>query len=356
MKKFLILLCMILILFGCDRFEHNFEPTDYDLGLEQFPIIFKNVLENLTQYNQNEIEYFYSGDYKNGDWNKNDMVNYITQFFTFGDNVTLQTDSILISPSNLMIKWNFYAENTNREILVDTTFIDYLIKRNDEYQFYGDQDGSQKALVELATSITCVNCPYIEEALHHLKEKYSSRLSYIEYHIYDDLDIGNGDFFSYYGLSALPSSIIQGTDIIVGGYPTSQDGLNAVIEPIFEETPLVLFNNLEVAISGEELNGSVVLDLDDSVPLEDLHLKFVLIENENTNYLNSAHEYPLNVVIAKGKLSISQSNFDEPVEFSLSGLPDLPDDITLVIWVQTLEDPYNSETCKVYNVTEKAIE
>jgi hypothetical protein len=84
-------------------------------------------------------------------------------------------------------------------------------------------------------------------------------------------------------------------------------------------------------------------------------LKFTLLENENTNYLNAAHEYPLNVVIAKGELSISAHNFDEPVEFALSGLSNLPDDITLVIWVQTLADSYNSSTCKVYNVTEKAI-
>ena len=354
-KTGILLIVTILLIFACDRFEHNFEPTDYDLGLEQFPITFKNVLENLTQYNQNEIEYFYSDDYKNGDWNKNDMVNYITQYFNYGDNVILHADSILISPSNLMIKWTFSAENTNRETLSDTTFIDYLIKRNDEYQFYGDQDNSQKVLIELATSITCVNCPYVEEALHHLKEKYSSKLSYVEYHINDELDIGNLDIFAYYGMSALPTSVTQGTEIIVGGSATSQDELEAIIAPILNETPLVQLYDFNATLEADTLNGSVLLSVDASVPLEDLYLKFTLIEDENTNYLNAAHEYPLNVVIAKGELSISAYNFDEPVEFALSGLSDLPDDITLVIWVQTLENPYNSNTCKVYNVTEKAI-
>jgi hypothetical protein len=255
-----------------------------------------------------------------------------------------------------MIKWNFSAENTNREILADTTFIDYLIKRNEEYQFYGDQDGSQKALVELATSIMCVNCPYVEEALHHLKEKYSSKLSYIEYHINDPLDIGNIDIFSYYEMNALPTSVIQGTDIIVGGSATSQDELNAVIEPIFEETPLVQFNDLNITIEDEELNGSVLLNIDSSVPLDDLYLKFILIENEDTENQNSTGENCLNVVKAKSKLLLTQVNLTEPVDFLLPDLHDLPDDITLVIWVQTLEDPYNSSTCKVYNVTEKVIE
>ena len=356
MKKFLILFCFTLILFACDRFEHNFEPTDYDLGLEQFPIVFKNVLDNLTQYNQNEIEYFFSDDYKNGDWNKNDIVNYITQYFNYGDNVILHADSILISPSNLMIKWTFSAENTNREILSDTTFIDYLIKRNNEYQFYGDQHNSQKVLVESATALNCVNCPYVEAALYHLKEKYSSKLSYVEYHINDELDIGNLDIFAYYGMYVLPTSVTQGTQTIIGGSPTSQDELEVIITPILAETPLVLFYDFNTTLEADALNGSVLLSVDGSVPLDDLYLKFVLMENENTNYFNGAHEYPKNVVIAKGQLSISTHNFDEPVEFDLLDLSDLPDDITLVIWVQTLADPYSSDTSPIYNVTGKAIE
>jgi len=33
----------------------------------------------------------------------------------------------------------------------------------------------------------------------------------------------------------------------------------------------------------------------------------------------------------------------------------VPDDIVLYVWLQTLEDPYNADTCKIYNVIEEDI-
>ena len=88
-----------------------------------------------------------------------------------------------------------------------------IIKRNEEYQFYGNQNGSQKVLVELATGLTCSNCPYVEEALHLLKEKYSSKLSYIEYHINDELDIGNFDNVNLITLSEKAMRAVRGGKI-----------------------------------------------------------------------------------------------------------------------------------------------
>ena len=49
------------------------------------------------------------------------------------------------------------------------------------------------------------------------------------------IDIGNLDIFAYYGMSVLPTSVTQGTEIIVGGSATSQDELEAIIAPIFED-------------------------------------------------------------------------------------------------------------------------
>jgi thiol-disulfide isomerase/thioredoxin len=354
MKKFLILFCLVLILFACDRFEHNFEPSS---SSENFIIDFFNTFaDSIFTFPENipGIMSFYHDDYNNNGVTKADVENFYVAF-TFV-NTPISLEATLIDTTDNEIEWRLLATELSGATFMDTTFTDILLPTADSFQFYGNQQELQKVLVELATSLTCVNCPYVEAALHNLKQQYGSRLSYVEYHINDPLDIGNLDIFAYYGMSALPTSVTQGTEIIVGGSATSQAELEAIIAPILNETPLVQFSNFNATLEADTLNGSVLLSVDGSVPLADLYLKFTLLENENTNYLNAAHEYPLNVVIAKGELSISAHNFDEPVEFALSGLSNLPDDITLIIWVQTLADPYNSSTCTVYNVTEKAIE
>ncbi len=414
MKKFLILFCFTLILFACDRFEHTFEPNIIppEACITAVPVLgyvpLVVVFTDSSQAGTNPIiswEWDFDNDGTIDSLIQNPIYTYteVGEFYaklTVSDGEHTSLDSILISVLEIgspiadfsftptegyaPLEVSFTNESqpgtnpiTSWEWDFDDNGVIDSYEQNPTYTYteVGDysirltvSDGNlnssltktisiygQNVLVELATSLTCVNCPYVEAALHNLKQQYGNRLCYVEYHINDPLDIGNTDIFSYYGMSALPTSVTQGTEIIVGGSATSQAELDAIIAPIFEETPLVQFNDFNATLEANTLNGSVLLNVDGSVPLADLYLKFTLIEDENTNYLNAAHEYPLNVVIAKGELLISAHNFDEPVEFALSDLTNLPDDITLVIWVQTLADPYNSSTCKVYNVTEKAI-
>lgn len=415
MKKFLILFCLVLILFACDRFEHTFEPNivspeAYITAVPAWGYVPLEVtFTDSSQAGTNPIiswEWDFDNNGTIDSLIQNPIYTYteVGEFYaklTVSDGELTSLDSILISvleigspiadfsfdpvegyapleviftdesqPGSYPItswEWDFDDNGVIDSYEQNPTYTytevgDYTIKLTvsdgnlnssltKTISVYG-----QNVLVELATSLTCVNCPYVEEALHNLKQQYGNRLSYVEYHINDQLDIGNLDIFAYYGMSALPTSVTQGTVITIGGSTTSQVELEAIIAPIFEETPLVQFYDFGATLETDILNGSVLLSVDGSVLLDDLYLKFTLIENENTNYLNAAHEYPLNVVIAKGELLISTHDFGEPVEFALPGLSNLPDDITLVIWVQTLADPYNSSTCKVYNVTEKAIE
>ena len=415
MKKSLISLCMILILFACDRFEHNFEPDIIppEAHITAMPVLGYVPLEvaftDSSQAGTNPIinwEWDFDNDGTIDSLEQNPIFTYneVGDFFaklTVSDGEHTSLDSILISVLEVgapiadfsfepasgyaPLEVSFTDESqpgsypiTNWEWDFDDNGTIDSYEQNPTYTYteVGDysikltvSDGSlnssltktisvygQNVLVELATGLTCGNCPYVEAALHNLKQQYGNRLSYVEYHINDPLDIGNYDIFSYYGMYQLPTSVTQGTQTIIGGSPTSQDELNALITPILAEIPLVQFHDFNTTLEDDALNGSVLLSVDGSVPLADLYLKFVLMENENTNYFNGAHEYPKNVVIAKGQHSISAHNFDEPVEFTLPDLSDLPDDITLVICVQTLADPYNSDTCKIYNVTEKAIE
>ncbi len=414
MKKFLILFCIILILFACDRFEHTFEPDIIppNASITAVPVLGYVPLEvTFTDSSQAGTNPIISWEW---DFDNNGTIDSLVQnpIYTFtevgefyakltvSDGELTSLDSILISvmvigspiadfsfdpvegyaPLEVIFtdesqpgtnpitswEWDFddngvidsYEQNptytytevgdyTIKLTVSDGNLNSSLIKTISVY--------GQNVLVELATGLTCINCPYVEAALHNLKQQYGNRLFYVEYHMNDPLDIGNFDIFTYYGMYVLPTSVTQGTQTIISGSPTSQDELEAIITPILAETPLVQFYDFNTTLEADTLNGSVLLNIDGSVPLDDLFLKFTLIENENTNYFNAAHEYPKNVVIAKGELLISTHDFDEPVEFALPGLSYLPDDITLVIWVQTLANPHNSSTCNIYNVTEKAI-
>ena len=414
MKKFLILFCLILILFACDRFEHNFEPefipsqarisANPTLGYVPLEVTFiDSSIAGTNPIVSWEWDFDNNGTVDSLEQNPIFTYNEVGDFFaklTVSDGELISLDSILISvlevgapiadfsfepasgyaplevsftdesqPGSYPItswEWDFENDGAIDSYEQNPTYTytevgDYIIELTvSDVELSSSITKTisvcgQNVLVELATSLSCILCPYVEEALHNLKQQYGNRLCYVEYHFNDSLDIGNYDIFSYYGMHVLPTSVTQGTQTIIGGSPISQDELDAIISPILNETPLVQFYNFNATLEADNLNGSVLLNVDGSVPLADLYLKYTLIENENTNYLNAAHEYPLNVVIAKGELSISAHNFDEPVEFVLLDLSDLPDDITLVIWVQTLEDHYNSSTCKVYNVTEKAI-
>ena len=68
-----------------------------------------------------------------------------------------------------------------------------------------------------------------------------------------------------------------------------------------------------------------------------------------------SHKYCEQVAIAKGMKFIGEEDFSNHISFDLELPASVPDDIVLYIWVQTLADPYNSDTCKVYNVLEEDI-
>jgi len=218
----------------------------------------------------------------------------------------------------------------------------------------------QNVLIELFTGNWCVNCPVAEAALHHLKSIYGNRLSYVEYHLYDELQIPESiELQNYYSASSLPSTIIQGTDLIMGTPEGLENLIISYIDPILEQATEVELLELEIEMTRDQLDCSVQINIEPGTDITDYYLKYVLIEDESTEYFNHAHENLRNIAIAADKLSLETQALEQPVEFSLElmNLPyPLPDDIILVVWVQKIVEPYNESTCQVYNVIEKSVE
>ncbi len=371
MKKILILFFLTLVLFSCDRFEHVLEPGVSNIGLDEFAESITDLFASTNQNNYLELSFLFSDNYYNQDITKDDKIDYFASFFLIDPNTTFSADEIIISPS-LNVSWHFTAINSDLEILADITFIDFLIEENEGFVFYGDQNNARKIIVELFTGQWCSNCPNAEEALHNLRMQYGSRFSYVEYHIGDQLAGDFSGLFSYYpNTGSLPLGIVNGNAHIVYSAPSIEEievEIETAITPLLQEPLAVLLTDVQTNLTDSLLTGSVHVEINPSIPTENLTLVAVLMEDYNEEYPNHHGNPHHNIALKRIAIDISTLNFDDPVSVDfeitdLNVLPQwyidnatgLPEDLTLVIWVQTLETQYNQNSCAVHNVIEVSL-
>ena len=348
MKKiiFIIFAVSILTIMSCDRFEHNFENHTDDLLIEEHFEDFELKLQNLLSADINEVMNFYHEDYNNDGVEKSDVENFYTFHMLIDTPISIDIELIDYS-SNLEITWRFLVTETlSNEVMTDSTITDVLIPTRGDYLFYGNQAALQKVMVELFTATWCPNCPYVESALHELKEHYGSRLSYVEYHILDIYEAdGNSELANFYGATAYPHTFINGISDVNGGSEDSYEILDELIQPILAETPELVISELEFTTARSNITGTVKLDTE--ITESNLKLKFAVIENERDGYHN--------IVIKNFNMDISGEDYSQNIDFEITDISNLPDDATLMVWVQKIDGSYN-DNCKVYNVIEKAIQ
>ncbi|MFO7659856.1 MAG: hypothetical protein R6V77_02985, partial [Candidatus Cloacimonadaceae bacterium] len=185
--------------------------------------------------------------------------------------------------------------------------------------------------------------------------------SYLAYHYNDPLDSGNLDVYSYYS-AAQPTVVFQGVSKIEGYQPGNDVFYNQLATQIANTDAKISLTNLDFTIVGNNLNGSVRLNLlDQTLATTGLKLKYAVIDKlSETNYFGSTTPCR-NVVLAKGTKSLLATDMDNSVSFSLplDNLPvaynnTLPNDSYLVIWVQVTPDPFNNDAM-IYNALEAYI-
>ncbi len=423
MKKFLILISLVLILFACDRFEHVFYTA---------PIV-KITAEPLQGYVPLQVTFYdisISGNRPIEDWawdfdgdgipdttysfqNIPDSVVYVFELpgtfttsmtindgeATYSDTVTIEVLDINSPLANFTFtpqygyipldvtftdisnpgtnpitnwEWDFNDDGVidsnekNPSYLYDSAG-DYLITLTVSDSIYENSNTkmitvlAKSILIEMFTAISCVICPNVEEALYNLKEEYGSKLSYVEYHINDDLDQGNIPLMMYYeSTGLLPYTIINGNaEIIIGSSSTIQQDIENVIIPLMEQPILAKLMDAQADVNGNILSGSVQIELDGSIQTEDLNLVAVLMEKLSTEHQNHNGENLHNIVLKRETIDISALNLQDPITFTITdldqlatGYEQLPEDLILVLWIQTLEDPYNEDNCTIHNVIE----
>ncbi|RLC50773.1 MAG: hypothetical protein DRI23_06360 [Candidatus Cloacimonadota bacterium] len=372
MKKslFILLIISLLIIIACDRFEHKFEPVVIE---ENYVIdFFNSFADSISNFPANipEILSFYNDDYNNNGVTKNDIENFYTGFTLVNTPISLEA-TIIDTTENHDIQWRLLATELSGTVFMDTLITDVLLPTTESFEFYGNQANMRNVVVELFTGQWCPNCPNAEEALHNLKMQYGSRFSYVEYHYYDDLESSFvTDLFSYYpNNGGLPFGIVNGNEHLLysaNSITEAQAEIESAITPLMVEPLSVVLTDLQTNLTDISLSGSVQIEIDSSIATDNLKLVAVLMDDFNDEYLNNHGEPHFNIALKRITVDISTLNLDDPVEFSITDLdvlPDwymdtaagLPEDLTLVIWVQKLDSSYDEGTCAAYNVIEVSL-
>ena len=313
---------------------------------------FTNAIETT---NIDSIMAFYSENYWNDEMGKDDIeINFIN-FIDDYDTLTVTLDEYY---QDLSINWTLYGiptDSTNFEEIV--TFYDYL--NPDDYKFIGNQFDAPPAydpdkpmlLAQYATYTDCGGCPAAANKLAELKREYGGQLIYLDY-VSDGpnpneygFDENWYDLVTYYpNISAPPAVVFQGENIVSGSLADDLNLYSTYCEQIANSEKIIHIN-LAITDSINTISGSANIDNFDKLQLEDLKLELAIIEkHSDLEYLINGQELH-NVVIATQTLDLTSAEIDFTIDYEIEDL----ENTMLVVWVQTKEVPYNSETCKIYD-------
>ncbi len=376
MKKYLGLIIIVIGLFAasCDRFEHTFKLVEtLDLQAELFTPL-QNAFDGIDSSDASAVMSFYDEDYLHNGQEKSDRESFylslLQQYSDLTFNVTLLAQQNITPDDTLTtVNWTLQAINAAKQVVADSTFFgEKIIKRGSSWLLYGNRDYccppvtyKQRVVIESFTGVFCPSCPEVDILLHSLQESYPNNLSYLAYHYNDPLDSGNLDVYGYYS-AAQPTVVFQGTTKIEGNQPGNAQFYNQLAAQISDTDAKISLTNLDFAVAGTSLNGTVRLNLlDQTLDPAGLKLKYAIIDRvSNVNYFGSTTPCR-NVVLAKGTQSLAASDLDNSVSFSLplTSLPasynnTLPNDSYLVIWVQVTPDPFNNDAT-IFNALEAYI-
>ncbi len=345
---YIILLALILLAAGCDRFTHEFRPPEStDFGAALFTPM-DAALDAAGTDGVSAVMDFYADNYLHFGITRTDRQMWLEDIYTLDPGALAQvsllaseqqTDTLAVANWRLLI-----TSADTRTVLADSTFTgERLVKRANRWLLKGNQmvcsvpNPNQHVVLEYFTFLGCPNCPPVEAKLHELQLQYGDQLSYLEHHTTAPLAVPGDGTYAYYGQPTalpLPSTIFQGQTVLPGSSTETLDSFGPLVASLATiETP-IRYSNLLFNTDGDQVTGSVrITPLLDGFSLQDKALSAVLIEKESV-FTNTQGEHMRNIVRGKSVISLASADLDEPVPFSVSAVSPRPDDLSLVIFVQ----------------------
>lgn len=352
-----LLLGLLLILCGCDRYEHEVYE---DVALEVSFLEFSVGLSNASQSNLDPIMSWYAADYLHDKATYADIEHdYMIIFYEYGDSVELSGNLVEYWETG-RITWELKGTIADSSFVIETRE-DVVVMDSGSMKFYGNQvsppdlnEAMPVVLVQYFTSTTCGNCPQAALQLEEMHDEYGEQLVVVEY--VSDHDPA-GTYFpealSYYGAGTQPTTLIQGEYKIVGAgeadlaeYETRyQQAVNAPLN--------FRFTSIDLQVSGDMVIAAVEWEDSGITGAEDLRLMAVLLE-ENPGYSYSAAP---SVFFENRVIQAENMPYDAALtsaEIELSSSDDLPDEVRVVVWLQNRPEEWSS-AAKVYNVIQQEL-
>ncbi|MEN6445292.1 MAG: hypothetical protein ABFC98_04535 [Candidatus Cloacimonas sp.] len=345
MKKsiYILLLIVLLGIFSCDRFEHNFQPLEQvNLEAELFSPL-QEAFNNVQPADLAPVMAFYAEDYNHYGKNKSQweamLFNMLSGLSNPSIEVTLLTAE-LQNETNALANWRLKISDGNKAIIADSLYTgERLRKDNGKWLLRGNQCGctpevpTQKVIVEYVTNVGCSYCPAVEELLHNLSAELGENFIYITHQLSGPVAI-NDPLYAYYSAFSAPVSIIQGKHKLTNGTQAVLDQYNPLVQNELAISNPMDYNIINPIVTGNSISGSVKLTpTTENFSQEELILNLAVIDLVST--ANNAVGDPLtNVVIGRKRIDISAVDLNNPIAFEFNTNVSIPNDAALVVFAQ----------------------
>jgi len=358
MKKVLFsLLLGVLLISACDRYDH--EPYE-NAELEASFIEFSESLANANADSLSGVMEWYDPDYRNNNQNKLFIeYEYRQMFSDYGDSLSMNGE--------LKGYWKTYrivwvlTGSYQDSILFAIEREDFIVEEEGIYRFYGNQIVTQElnenlpvVLVQFFTGTQCGNCPAAAEKLEDMHNNYGEQLVVIEY--VNDSDPG-GNYLheaGYYAAYEQPTALFQGNYKIVGA---GEDKLNEYEKRYAQALNRTLdfrFTSLDISINDNTVTSTVVWEELTELSGENIQLRAVLLEEEPDLYYNVAPSVTFeNRVLAA--VEQAYNNSEKSAELILDCSIDLPENVSLVVWLQNMPNSWEDNGAQIYNTIKREL-
>lgn len=364
MKKLLLALTalLILLLFSCDRFDHDFTKSVVQVQTpEEFMGNFNTDLGSLTgPPNDNVLQKYYLPGYLNYGRDYSGIKQYFADLFTTHQGLMLTSSFTMENGTDRSSYRGIFrlVGTVDTTSVVDVSWQEDIISDPETglLHFCGNGQGDQyrrKVLVEVATGTWCVNCPDADEALNHLKSQYPNDMIIVQYQMAPAaLHLDNNQLFSWYGISSAPVAVFDGMDKHAGWDEsvTAQNYLNSLNAQIGEAAHVLL--EPTITNTGTHVEGSVVLTDNGLANWDNCVLKYALLEEQIDAYHDHSGNPLTDTVIGHGSIPVSGPGSYNFTLDPYSPLPYTPgSDLKVVMWVQRVNPTWSGD-CTVYNSCE----
>ena len=345
MKKIVYVLFIIVLLgiFSCERFDHNFQPLEQVDFQEELFSPLQEAFNNTAPEDLSPVMIFYADDYKHYGITKSEWEAKLQSILSPLSNPVIQVSFItatLQNETNALANWRLTISDENKTVIADSLYTgERLRKENGKWLLRGNQCGcdpsapTQKVIVEYVTNVGCSYCPAVEDVLHNLSSQFGDDFIYLT-HQFSGPVAFTDPLYAYYNALSAPVSIIQGKHKLVGG---NQDILEQYPPTVQSELDLLSqmdYRVINATVEEKNISGSVKLTpLSASFNQEELILNLVVIDLVSTA-VNAGGKHLTNVVIGRKRIDISTRDLSDPVDFDMDANIIIPEDAALVVFAQ----------------------